>query len=256
MLYAPLFIAYAAAGNWASGRWALLAVAVTGAFLAREAAGRLIRKRGKRGATFWLCIYVVAAVATGLPLVHFAGPGPVVTVALAVVTLFALHSLLLVMPGRRRLDRSQWGEVLGVGALALTGPAAYAVATGKLNVTAWLIWAFCTLYFSSSIFYVKMWLAAARVKTGWNAQTKRRVSRVNLLYHALLTAIVVMTAGAFGGLAGIALACAFAPVLIRAFLGSASLVNKLPNLRRVGMRETLYALSFTGFLLASLRCLR
>jgi hypothetical protein len=254
ILYAPLLIAYGFAGNWASAGWLLLVTVVTGAFFAREAAGRLIRRRGKEGTTFWLGIYLFITAAAGVPLLRFYGLGPLLTVGGMVVGFFLLHSLLLVLPARKRLDRSQWGEILGVGALVMTGPAAYVVATGKLDVTAWLIWAGCNLYFSSGVFYVKMWLEAAKVKKEWDERAKRRVARENLLYHLLLTGSILALMVALRGQTSILLAIAFAPVLIRAFVGTAQLTNKLPNLKAVGLRETLYALWFTGFFLAALRC--
>src|SRR5581483_11988835 len=89
ILYAPLFIALAATPPFALAPSLLLVLAVTGLFLAREAAGRPLLRSYRR-----------------LALLH---------VGLLVVGLFALHALLLLWPARKRLDRSQWGEILGVG---------------------------------------------------------------------------------------------------------------------------------------------
>ena len=253
ILYAPLFIALAATPPFALAPSLLLVLAVTGLFLAREAAGRLLRRRGQAGTTFWLGVYLAAALAGTLPLLRSYRRLALLHVGLLVVGLFALHALLLLWPARKRLDRSQWGEILGVGALALTAPAAYVVARGALDSRAWTLWAACVLYFSSGIFYVKMLLAAVKVRRviGW--PERWRVGRDNLLYHLLLVGGVAVLAAQQGGRSGLLVALAYLPALCRAFRGWATLTNRLPPLKRVGLAETFYSLWFLGCFLAALR---
>ena len=175
-------------------------LAVTGAFLAREAAGLLLRKRGKGGTAFWLAVYSALFLAGALPLVLFFRVYSLLPIGIAALLLFGVHSWCLV---RGRLDRSQWGEILGVGALTLTAPAAVAVTSGRLTTVAWLLWAACLLYYSSSIFSVKMVLSAARAKRDWSESKRREIGRDCLGYHLLLTAAVGIAAFRLGGREGI-----------------------------------------------------
>ncbi len=248
----PLLIALAATLPFAWMPSLLLVLAVTALFLWREAAGLLLRRRGTEGTALWLGIYTATAALSALPLFLVYHRMALLPIGLLAAGLFALHALLLLWPARRRLDRSQWGEILAVGALALTAPAAYVVARGSLDGRAWYLWAACTFYFSSSIFFVKMLLAAVKVKGAFTPGDRWRVGRDNLLYHLLLACVVTAAAALQGGTGAALAAIAYLPALLRAFRGWATLSNKLPPLKRVGLGETFYSLWFTGCFLASL----
>jgi hypothetical protein len=252
ILYAPLLITLAVVPPFRLAPSLLLLLAVTGLFLSREAAGLLIRRRGRAGTAFWLGVYLILALAGALPLFLVYHRLALLPVGALVVLLFALHARLLVWPARRRLDRSQWGEILAAGALALTAPAAYVVARGTLDSRAWVLWACCTLFFSSSIFFVKMLLGAGKVRGDFGWPERWRVGRDNLLYHLLLAVSVAALALLRGGESGVLAAVAYVPVLARAFKGWATLSNRLPPLKRVGAGETVYSLWFIGFIIAAL----
>src|SRR5690349_19282818 len=98
MLYVPLLIGFAVAGEWTPLRWLLLTLAVTGAFLARDAAGLLLRRRGKPGTRFWLCLYSAILIAGALPLLWVYRVWSLLMIGLLVAALFGLHSLLLITP--------------------------------------------------------------------------------------------------------------------------------------------------------------
>ena len=255
ILYAPLLIALATAAALSLAPALFLILAVTGIFMMREAAGLLMRRRGKPGTPFWLAVYTALFAAGAVPLLVYGFGRALAPIGIAVFALFILHSLLLLWPARKRLDRSQWGEILGVASLALTAPAGYVIAHGRLDRTAWLLWIVCTLFFNSAIFFVKMVLAAAKIKRDFNFQTRLKIGRDHLLYHALLFVAVIVTAAHLGARAGILLAVAFTPILIRAFYGWTRLSNRLPPLKIAGILETVYSLWFAGFLLAALRML-
>jgi len=255
MLYAPLVIALGAVDSAAGLPAFLLVVAVTGAYLARNAAGLLIRQRGKEGTTFWLGVFLAVFLLSLVPLLAVYHRIELLQVGLAAGALFLLHSLLLVWPSRRRLDRSLWGEILAVGALALTAPAAWIAVGSAPDGRMWLIWAACTLFFSSSVFFVKMLLAAARIKGAFQAANRWRAGRDNLLYHSLLTPAIAAASLLLGGWGGACVALAYLPILLRAFVGWHRLSNTLPPLKRVGILEVIYSLWFTGFFLAAVRTL-
>lgn len=249
ILYCSLLLGFGAAAVVAPMQWLLLTSAVTGAFLTREAASLLLRRRGKTGTGFWLGVYLTFSLGGGLPLLFYYRVASLLLFGALAVLLFGIHSLLLL---RERLDRSQWGEVLGVGALTLAAPAACTLAMGRLNSEAWLLWVACLLYFSSGVFTVKMYLNAARAKREWNETRRREIGRDTLQYHLLLAGALIFAALRIGvGQSGWIIA-AYLPALIRALRGWARLTPVLPPLKRVGLQEALLAVWFTGCLLAAL----
>jgi len=248
ILYCSLFLGLAAAGGSTPARWLLVIVTVTGAFLTREAAGLLLRRRGGTSVGFWFWVYMALFLAGALPLLFWYRVVSLLLIGGLAALLFAFHSALLM---RGRLDRSQWGEILGVGALALTAPAGYATAAGRLDGVAWLIWAACLLYFSSGIFMVKMFLSAAKWKRDWSDEKRRAVGRQTLQYHLILAGLLILFALRVGGSASAWVAAAYLPALFRALKGWSALTPVLPPLKRVGIQEAALAIWFTGCLLAA-----
>lgn len=253
MLIAPMLVALAAAPQPSGGRAALAAIAVIGAFLAREPADLLIRGRGKPGTLFWLAAYLAVALAGALPLA-FVTPGMALPVIGAVAAgLFAVHAALLAWPARRRLDRTQAGEGLAVVGLTLSAPLAYAAQTGRLDGLAVCLWAACALYFGGGVFHVKMLLSAVKGRSALTAVDRLRLGRFNLAYHAAMLLIVIWAAPKAGPVGGALALAAYAPAILRAAWGTARLSRTLPPLKRVGVLETLYALWFGGAFAAALR---
>jgi hypothetical protein len=251
ILYAPAIITLAITRLFLPLPSLLLIVAVTGIFLARHAAGLVIRRRAKGGTGFWLGVYLVAVAVSVSTLLLIYQRYALLQVGMAVLSLFVAHTMLSVWPSRRRLDRSVLGEILAVGALAMTAPAAYAVVHGVINNQAWHIWAACVLYFSSSVFYVKMLLSAGKVKGNLGWHQRWSLGRDNVIYHLLLLLIVLAAAPQIGGWRGLLILVAYAPILLRAFIGWAKLSHRLPPLKRVGFAETFYSLWFAGFFIAA-----
>lgn len=253
ILYAPALITMAALWPVAIAPCLLLLVAVTGIFLGRNAISMVLRKRADTGTKYWLTLYLIMAVAGTVPLLLLYHRTDLLFIGALAALLFGIHAILLLTPSRKRLDLSQWGEVLSVGALALTAPAAYAVALGHLDVMAWCFWFSCMLYFSSSIFFVKMLLKAVKIKGKFGWKERWQVGRDNVIYHTLVILIVASVTLVQHDLGAILSIVAYLPAVVRAFKGWATLTNKLPVLKRVGVGETLYSLWFIGFFLASLR---
>ena len=256
MLYLPAIAAFVAAGGAPAWRWAALLGAVTGLFMAREAAGLIIRKRSKAGTGLWLGIYLSITALCAVPLLSGQSRSALLLISAIAVVLFGLHSLMLVIPARKRLDRSILGEILGAAGLTLTGPAAWAVARGRFDAAAWILWALSTLYFSGGIFYVKMWLEAVKHKKEWSAGLRAEIGRKTFLFHSLLVAFLVLLAVWLRGSAGAFLLLAFTPAIVRAYNGWAKLSPELPNLKRVGLLESAIAVWFGLFLTLSLMAWR
>lgn len=253
MLYVPLLVGLIAA-RAALPVALLLIFAVTGAFLAQDGLRLLARRRAGRGTLLWFGVYSTVALAGGLPLLLFYGFTDLLILGGIAAVLLAVQAVLLLIPAKKRLDRSQWGELLAVPALTMTAPAAFIVGDGRLSAAAWWSWAVCALFFSSGILNVKMLLASARYRKGMTSAERLRIGRGNLGFHAAVAVTAAVSAFAWpGGTVGMLLAAAFAPAVVRAFYRWAKMDGTLPPLKRVGMQESVVALWFGAFAAAALR---
>ena len=251
ILYGPMLVGLAAVGTLRFAPAVLVVLAVTGAYLARHAAALLLRRRGNAGTRFWLGAYALTLAVGAVPLIGLYRRYDLLVIGGMVGVIFGAHAVL--MTWRGRLDRSLWGELLAVSALTLTAPAAVVAENGSLDGLAWRLWAICILYFSSSIFYVKMLLSAGKARSGLDSGVRWRLSRPCVLYHLLLAGIVGWISWRLGGVAGGLAVAGYLPVVVRALRGAAALSTKLPSLKRVGVGETLYAIWFAACLIAALR---
>lgn len=248
MLYAPPAIAFACKVSSAWNPALLLIAAVTGVFLSRHVVGLLLRGRGDVHTRLWLAVYAVIAVGGAVPLFLIYRRWGLLYIGGIAAVLFATHAVLSAIPSRKRLDRSQWGELLAVGALTLTGPAAYIAVNGRFDSVAAAIWAACTLYFASGVFFVKMLLGAVKFKASFTNRERWTAGRDHLIYHSVLLAIGIASASAIGRQAPLSttlLIVAYVPALLRAVQGWLKLSNKPPPLRKVGIAELGYAVWFS-----------
>jgi hypothetical protein len=152
---------------------------------------------------------------------------------------------LLLINGRqatRLEERSVGGELLAIGGLTLTAPAAYYTALGVWDKTALWLWFLSAFYFASSVFYIKLRIYGLnpRKQEDW-----RRLRLSCTVYHlSLLAALLAMIV--YGHLGLMAL-MAFAPVLARAFWRLLKPVRQI-NLMRAGLLEIAYSLTFLVFI--------
>lgn len=136
-------------------------------------------------------------------------------------------------------------EVVGALALTSTAPAAYCVATGRLDVRAWALWLLNWLFAADQIHFV--WLRIRGVRTaglgekfrlGWSFLTGQiaLVGMLTVAYH-------------FGWLPGLTW-IAFAPILFRGLVWFAKSPQPVV-IRRLGWTELAHALVFGVLLSAS-----
>lgn len=100
---------------------------------------------------------------------------------------------------RWRKQRSLGVRLPGIAGLVLSAPAAYYVATGKLDSLALVLWVVNFVYFGSTLFYVRIWFEAKRLektrKPG-QARIPGWLMQITLLYHLggalLVTGLVVV----------------------------------------------------------------
>ncbi len=246
MVYTPLLIPVAGIDPAALLPLILLILAVTGAFLGQNAAGLLIRRRADRGTAFWLGVYTSVLLAGSVPLLWIYRLTDLLWVGVLAAGLFG-RQVCVVWPSHRRVDHSRWGEIVAVGTLVLTAPAACVVSRGTVDGLAWSLWAGCLLYFGSSVFYVKMRVSAARVRENVTPHVRWHLGRDLLVYHLALIGILVGVFVTIGGQTAVLIVVAYLPVLFRAFWGWARLSSRIPSLKRIGLSEVGYTLWFAGF---------
>jgi hypothetical protein len=245
MLYTPILIVLLSTPRARLVPGLLLLIAATSAFCLQHQAGLLIRRRAQASVA-WLGGFLCLLLASGLPLLFAGHRRELLLIALLAAGMFGIKAILL-LTVRRRFDRTFGGELLGVLALTLTGPAAYVVSRGALDGMAWCLWGGVVLYFTSGVFMVNLLLAAARSKAPLNARARWRLGRGHVAYHVLLALLMGYISATMSRLGALLFVLACAPFLTRAFAGWMTLSNQLPCLKRVGLAELLYTVWFAGF---------
>lgn len=254
------------------GAWELLFVplATGGAIadLARATGCRSLRLALRRSTSFWLRTPVENWLGTSLlraqGLRERRSVGVIILIP-ATVAAFALASLLL--PGRnsdllllgmmamvaflvqgllRKLSRRtrMLSQVVGALGLSVTAPAAYYVATGKLDHNAWRLWIANFLLAGNQIHFVQLRIRSARA-SGWSQEF---ATGRGFLVAPMLLVTALLFAGRSALLPALA-ALAFLPLLGR---GLAWFVERPTSLevRRLGWTELAHSVIFEIVLIA------
>jgi hypothetical protein len=225
-----------------SWRVLLLGLTVTFLFIARESLLVWWRayRRGREAteARRLMVIYSGLAAVFGAPLIlvyHLNGLVPLGVVA---VILLGINT----EQAGRLEERTVLGEILAIVGLTMTAPAAHYVARGAWENTALWLWALNALYFTSSVFYVKLRVSAAHAK---EEEVRRQMRRNCAFYHSFLFAALLVFA--LTRSLNIFVLIAFAPVLVRAAWHLLRPAGQL-NLRRIGILEIVYSVIYLIFL--------
>jgi hypothetical protein len=248
MLYAPMLIAVAVLGRFELSV-VLFLLATTAIFLAHEPLAILVKLNPKRPSSpqvfrdskGWLAIYSTVAMTATLPLLWHYQRWWLAPFGVVLLMLLSAHIYL----ASQREERTIGGEFLGVISLTLTAPGAYYVLTGQLDSFCLLLWGLNIVYFTSSIFYVKMRVSRFARKKDAAALTWQCAG-----YHVFLTAALsaLLWMNWITGLT----ALAFLPIILRTFTAMKEEKGKL-NLKRIGIAETIYTLLFVLFLTWGMR---
>ncbi|MCG3160769.1 MAG: hypothetical protein JMDDDDMK_01844 [Acidobacteria bacterium] len=223
--------------------WAvpLLLLAASAMFIARESllVWWRARNRGKRNdhALRLLAVYFVTAAVAGAPLILVYRLYWLAPLALIGAALLAING----WQATEFEDRTAQSELMAIGGLTMTAPAAYYAASGEWTPTALWLWALSAAYFASSVFYVKLRVTGLHAK---KQEDKQRARWQCAGYHSFLLASLLALA-LTRSLSLFAL-IAFAPVLARTFR---SLFRPEPrlDLKRIGITEIIYSLIFLIF---------
>jgi len=246
MLAIPLVV-----GSVAAGRPTMASVSIVPAvvllFLARfaalPAATRLASGRNVPEGYFarrflWSGIYLAASGALLLVAVTTTSPasrGATVATAMMTGVLGTIHAALALVA----LDRTVWGELIGLTGLACSAPLVISTAGRPMDGRAWSAGILCLGYFVSSLAYVR----AYRRRTGRSGERDVLLACVGVHVLVVASAAALWARGWLpaGG------AWVHAPVVIRTAWG---LARPPASLRAVGWTEMAVASAF--LVLASL----
>jgi len=147
MLLSPIAVAW----TWARPAplaAALFVVAAVCAFLAQYAATALLQHRPASDVRWWLAAELVGLALSGTSLVAAHGGGALLLLAAAGTGLFGAGQTLWELGGAHPLRKTA-GELARIGAIALSGPAAFVVSCGRIEAPAGLLYAACLVSFSA-----------------------------------------------------------------------------------------------------------
>jgi hypothetical protein len=180
----------------------------------RQAPGRL------RQAAWWTALYLIPGIAGCVWLLAHGHHALLLPGALAMASFLAALFASCSMP------KSIAGDLFSVVGLSLGAPAAYAVASGVLDRTAWLSYLMIVLFFGSSVFYVRMKINAIAVRReSLTWREKWALGKPNILYQSVVIGIVV--ALAFVQWSPRLVPLAFVPMIVHAFLGTIFLSRRV-----------------------------
>src|SRR5262245_1625382 len=155
MLYVPFVLGVGVAGR-INRQVLLLLLSTTAMFVSREsllvcwrarARGRDAAEAGRT-----LLFYLILAAAFGSPLIFGFN-------LFWLIPLGLIGAALLLINGRqatRMEERTMTNEMMAIFGLTMTAPAAYYVASGRWEMTAFWLWMLSMLYMASSVFYIKL----------------------------------------------------------------------------------------------------
>jgi hypothetical protein len=227
---------------------ALLLTSVLCFYIARTSYLRIVAALAKRGGLEGPRLTTAATAATRWLAMLLAG-----CMVCVVPLMFVWHLWWLAAFGAvvaplafRKTERSVTMQLLAVCGLTLTAPAAWYTATGHLGTPALLLWLLNMLYFAGGVFYVKMHVAAAMRRGG----SKIRLGTPVLVYYTAL--LCVLLALASSGVISFWVSLAYAPVVLRAFVGVGRLGPTL-RIKRLGWTEVAYSLVYAVVLVGAFR---
>jgi len=241
MIYVPVAIAFASA-PLINIDFLVLILAMTSLFFLYNPLATLIRLKTTGHSTLiinshlsWIILYSTFALGCGVYLL-FRGFIFLLLFLALFVSLLAFHLLLQT----RRQHHGKLSELTAIAGLTSSSLATRGVLIGKIDNEGFLLWLLCFLFFSSSVFYVKM-----RISRQMNKDSTKLTS-LCVAFHVVLVLILVTLV--ICKIIPMYTAAAYLPIVIRAFLGMAT--SRKLNVKRIGIVEVVYTIIFAGILIS------
>ncbi len=147
--------------------------------------------------------------------------------------------------GRETRMRAQLAGSLG---LTSTAAAAYYVAAGRLDSTAFALWGVNWLFAANQIHFVQLRIHSAHLTSPAKKLARSRA----FLFGELLSVVLLGVIWRLGYLPGLAI-LAFAPILLRGAVWPLSARTEPLQVRRLGLSELAHAIAFGVLLILSYR---
>ncbi len=190
---------------------------------------------------FWAAVFSLISVSAGILLLS-RGYWLLIPLALAAGACFLANFLLV-----RRFRKGVSSDLVAVAGLTATAPAVVYVATSRLGPTAISLWILNFLFFGSSVFYVHMKLLASGMKKdAFSFAEKITIGRLNVLYHVVVVAIVLILT--LVHLTPRLAVLAFIPMIVHALVGTFRLSSRV-RFRYVGFALLTESIAFSFLLL-------
>lgn len=246
MFLVPLFVGLGVTGQL-DGKAIPFSLATLFIYLARHPLTLLVKGRKRRGAWTWLGIYLLLALAFGLPLLVFYR----LWLLLPLAGLAGLLLALYLYQAARRAEMSTRGEFLGIAGLTLSAPGAYYVTSGALDGTALFLWLANVLYFGGTVFYIKLKVREQPRRPAPADPWGRLVQgKATVLYHLFVVGFL-LTLARFGWVPSL-VPLAFAPCLAKALRGVLAWGGR-PHMMKLGLTEVAHSVTFGLLLILAYR---
>jgi hypothetical protein len=251
MLLVPWLVGCGVAGR-VTGEAVLLLAALIGWFLAQSQLMTWWRLRRmprpersalRRSAGIAIALGA-AALAASAPLLLGARASGLALLATGGIALSACALLLV----DRRAERGLPGQILAALGLTLAAPAAWYVATGRLDRVAAALWLLNAAYFVGAVWYVRMLIAARARRTGLGSLSARAAFAAPTLAVEMVLLLVAAAALMLGRRSSAAL-WGFAPLMIQVAVDTAQL-DRHPPLKRVGLLTAVSSVLFALLVVA------
>lgn len=241
MIYVPMAIAFASA-PLIKFDFLVLILAITSMFFLQNPLATILRRHANgqsklmvNNYSSWINFYTTSALACGGYLLLRGFTFLLLFLALFVL-LLVVHQLL----HTRKQHHGKLSQLLAIAGLTSTALASRAVLIGQIEQQGVLLWLLCFLFFSSSVFYIKM-----RVSKQMPNKDSTELISLCVAFHIFLV-LILLTLVSFK-IIPMYTAAAYFPIVIRAFIGTGS-SGKI-NLRRIGIAEVIYTIIFAGILI-------
>lgn len=194
----------------------------------REAFDRTQDQEKLLAARQWTAIYFTAGIILSLPVLVIRERWLLLPIGVASMGCFLLSFFLT-----KRKPKTITSDLVSVLGVTLTGLGMYYVVSGQLDRTAFVVWLLDILFFGSCVFNVHMRIRAlAAKKVQWSFRDRFTCGRLNLIFHVVMIAILLLLV--FEQLTPFPVLLAFAPITIHAVWGTVKLAND-PDFRKLGL---------------------